>query len=36
MSSEPGTESIQVFTWNFHPGMKFQPGAEDRDELIPG
>ena len=40
MSSRPGTESIQVFTWNFHPGMKFQPGAErtgmnsSRDEQI--
>ena len=34
MSSRPGTESIQVFTWNFHPGIKFQPGAEDRDEQI--
>ena len=34
MSSRPGTESIQVFTWNFHPGMKFQTSAEDRDEQI--
>ena len=26
----------QVFTWSFRPGMKFHPGAEDRDEIIPG
>ena len=31
MSSRPGTEKIQVFTWIFDPGMKFRPSGEDRD-----
>ena len=34
MSFRPGTEKSQLFTWNFDPGMKFRPGAEDRDEQI--
>ena len=36
MSFRPGTEKNQVFTWIFDPGMKFRPGAEDRDEIVPG
>ena len=36
MSFRPGTEKNQVFTWTFDPGMKFRPGAEDRDEIVPG
>ena len=36
MSFRPGTEikRIRCFTWIFDPGMKFRPGAEDRDEIV--
>ena len=32
----PGQKRVRVFTWSFDPGMKFHPGAEDWDEIIPG
>ena len=34
MLFQPGTEKNQVYTWIFDPGMKFCPGAEDRDEIV--
>ena len=36
ISFRPGTEKNLVFTWIFVPGMKFRPGAEDREEIVPG
>ena len=36
MSFRPGTEKNQAYTLIFDPGMKFCPGAEDRDEIVPG
>ena len=36
MSFRHGIEKNQVFTWTFDPRMKFRPGAEDRDEIVPG
>ena len=32
MWSRPGMKKCVLFTWILHPGLKFHPHAEDRDE----